>query len=355
MTSHPPSSPEPDSTWGGPATVLALVLAGAAALRLVAVRRDGGAGEQELVVRAWGIAHGEGLDPHPFFDQPSLLLYAVAPFESWQDAPSFLSARLVVVAAALLGIAAAWWLGDRSYGVVAGGVAAVATGVAGVHVAYSRTAVEDVLAATLVTAALALLVSGRIELAGVVIGLAAAAKWPGVLALVPLVVVAWGRWRRLARSAGLAVAAFAVASPFALVHLGEAAGDVWDGLADVRAGDDGLLTPFANLWEALGPALVVAAFGLAAAVSLRERADLVLASFVAASLLALLVVGASPDRFVLPLVPVLGVLAGRFRSFAPVTLLLLIVPLTWTVRDTRELTENAARPPAHVFQLPSGR
>jgi 4-amino-4-deoxy-L-arabinose transferase-like glycosyltransferase len=331
------------------------VLAGAAALRLVGVRRDRDVNEEELVGRAWGMVHGEGLDPHPFFDQPSLLLYALAPFESWQDAPSFFSARLVVVALGLVGIAAAWWLGDRSYGVVAGGVAAVATGVAGVHVAYSRTAVEDVLAATLVTIALALLVSGRIELAGVVVGLAAAAKWPGVLALAPLAVVTWGRWRRLARGAGLALAAFAVASPFAVLHLGEAAGDVWDGLSDVRAGNDGVLTPFENLWEALGPALVVAAIGLAVALAARERADLALASYVAASLFVLLLLGAGPDRFVLPLVPVLGVLAGRFRSFAPVTLLLLIVPLTWTVRDTRELRKNDARPPPASFQLPSRR
>jgi hypothetical protein len=38
----------------------------------------------------------------------------------------------------LAGVASAWWLGERSYGVLAGGVAAVATAVAGVHVAYSR-------------------------------------------------------------------------------------------------------------------------------------------------------------------------------------------------------------------------
>jgi hypothetical protein len=45
----------------------------------------------------------------------------------------------------------------------------------------------------------------------------------------------------------------------------------------------------------------------------------------------------------LPLVPVLGVLAGRFRQLAPVTLLLLVVPFTWTVRETRELTKTDTR------------
>jgi hypothetical protein len=333
------------------------VLAGAAALRLVGVRRGEEGAETEIVRRAWGMVHGDGLDPHPFFDDPSLLLYLLAPFESWQDAPSYLSARIVVVAIGLAGVAAAWWLGERAYGVVAGGVAAVATGVAGVHVAYSRTAVADVVLATLLTVALALLVSGRIELAGVAIGLAAASKWPGALAVVPLVVVAWGRWRRLGIAAGLALAAFVAASPFALLHLGESLGDLWRGLSDVRAGDDGVFSAVADLWDALGPAVVIAALGLALAVAAarRDLADRALVAFVATYLVVLLPLGTSADRYVLPLVPVLGALAGRFRSFAPVTLLLLVVPLTWTVRDTRASTDADARPRASTFQLPSGR
>jgi hypothetical protein len=49
------------------------------------------------------------------------------------------------------------------------------------------------------------------------------------------------------------------------------------------------------------------------------------------------------DRYVLPLVPALGALAGRMRSLAPVTLLLLVVPLTWSIRDTKELTKTDTR------------
>jgi 4-amino-4-deoxy-L-arabinose transferase-like glycosyltransferase len=335
--------------------VLALVLAGAAALRLVGVRRGEDGIEADFVPRAWGIVHGEGLDPHPFFDHPSLLLYVLAPFESWQDAPSYPSARLVIVAIALAGVAAAWWLGERSYGVVAGGVAAVATAIAGVHVAYSRTAVADVLLATLLTFALVLLVSGRIELAALAIGLATAAKWPGALALVPLFVAGWGRWRRLGNALALTLAAFVVASPFALLHLGESLSDLWRGLSVAHGGDDGVFSALTHLWNALGPALVVAALGVAVAAVARDLADRVLLAFVATFLVVLLPLGTSPDRYVLPLVPVLGVLAGRFRSFAPVTLLLLIVPLTWTVRDTRKLTEPDARRPASTFQLPSRR
>jgi hypothetical protein len=42
-------------------------------------------------------------------------------------------------------------------------------------------------------------------------------------------------------------------------------------------------------------------------------------------------------------VPVLGALAGRLRSLAPVTLLLLVVPLTWSVRDAAKLTKEDTR------------
>ncbi len=347
-----PSLPESESRWGGPATVLGLVLVGAAALRLVGVRYglpDGGLlnPDEELVVpRAWGITHGAGLDPNPFFDWPSLLLYMQAPFQGWQDAPSYLTARIVGIAIGLVGVASAWWLGERSYGVLAGGVAAVATAVAGVHVAYSRMAVTDVLLTTLVTIALGLLVTRRYELAGLAIGAAAAAKLPGALVLVPLAVAAWGQWRRLAYAGGLALAGFVVASPFAVVHLGEAASDWWRGLSRARDGslgaDDDSFSAVAftgDLWEALGPALVVALVGLVVALVRRDLADRVLATFVAVYFVALLPLDSHFDRYVLPLVPVLGVLAGRFRSFAPVTLLLLVVPFAWTVRDTRELTK----------------
>jgi 4-amino-4-deoxy-L-arabinose transferase-like glycosyltransferase len=350
-----PSLPqsEPESRWGGPATILALVLVGAAALRLVGVRYGLpnaallNPDEQLVVPRAWAMTHGAGLDPNPFFEWPSLFFYVQAPFQAWQDAPSYLTARVVGVVIGLAGVASAWWLGERSYGVLAGGVAAVATAVAGVHVAYSRMAVTDVLLTTLVTVALGLLVTRRFELAGLAIGAATAAKWPGALLLVPLAVAAWGQWRRVAYAGGLALAGFVVASPFAIVHLGTAASDLWRSLSRARAGslgaDDGSFSAVAfsaDLWDALGPALVVALIGLAVAVARRDRADRVLVSFVAVYFLALLPLDSHFDRYVLPLVPVLGVLAGRFRSFAPVTLLLLVVPFAWTVRDTRELTET---------------
>jgi hypothetical protein len=75
----------------------------------------------------------------------------------------------------------------------------------------------------------------------------------------------------------------------------------------------------------------------------RTRTDLVLASFVLVYFADLLTLRAHFDRYTLPLVPPLAALAGRFRSLAPVTLLLLVVPLTWTVREDKRLTRTDTR------------
>jgi 4-amino-4-deoxy-L-arabinose transferase-like glycosyltransferase len=354
VTSLPTS--EPERRWGGPKVALGAIVALAGALRLVGLEYGLPHGnllnpdEANVVARAWRMTHGGGPDPHPFFDHPSLLLYVLAPFQSWQDEPDYLAARVVAVALGLAGVAAAWWLGSKAYGVVAGAVAAAATAVATVHVAYSRPAVADILLTTLVTASLALLVSGRIELAGLVAGFAAAAKYPGIVLAAPILAVAWGRWRRVGIAAALALGGFILASPFVVRHLAEAAGDAARVHRWARAGwlgfEDDPPAPFAftgRLWDALGPVLVIAVIGLVAALIVRTPADRALAAFTLAYFVTLLPLDSHFDRYVLPLVPVLGVLAGRLRAVAPVTLLLLVVPFTWSVRDTGELRRTDAR------------
>lgn len=346
--------------WGSPALALAALLAGAAALRLVGV----GYGlpypllnpdEESIVPRAWEMVHGGGLDPG-WYDYPSLVLELLAPFQLGLDESSYLAGRLVVVAIGVAGIAAAWWLGARAYGTLAGFVAAAFTAVATGHVAYSRTAVTDVPFTTLATVSLGLMVTRRLELAGLAAGLATAAKYPGVVLLVPLVVAGYRERRRLAVAIGLGAVAFAVASPFVVVHAGEAAEDArrvgeraergWlgfenDGSAPIAFAD--------RLWESLGPALILAVVGLALALARRRQADLVLASFALAYFATLMPIDAHFDRYVLPLVPVLGALAGSLRSLAPVTLVLLLVPLAWSVRDTRELTRTDTREAAQAW------
>ena len=343
-----------EARWGNRWLALAALLAGAGAIRLVGIEYGLpfpllNPDEANIVPRAWRMAHGGGLDPD-WFDYPSLLMYVLAPFQIWADEPDYLAARLVVVGLGLAGIAAAWWLGIRAYDVVAGFVAAAVTAVATVHVEYSRMAVTDVPLALGVAVSLALLVRRQLVPAGIAIGLTASFKYPGFVLLVPLLVAGWGRWRPAALSAALALAAFLATSPYFVVHLGSAVGDVLRVQRDGRRGwlgfEDDPWAPFAfidRLWEGIGPALLIAFGGLAIALARRTLADRVLAAFVVAYFLTLIPLDAHFDRYVLPLIPPLGALAGRFRALAAVTLVLLVIPLVWSIRETRPLVRTDTR------------
>jgi 4-amino-4-deoxy-L-arabinose transferase-like glycosyltransferase len=311
--------------------------------------------EQSIVPRAWEMVHGGGLDPG-WYDYPSLVIELLAPFQLGLDEPSYLSGRLVVVALGVAGVAAGWWLGTRAYGPAAGFVAAAFTAVATTHVAYSRMAVTDVPFTTFTTASLALLVSRRLELAGAAAGVAAAAKYPGAVLLVPLVVAGWRDRRRLGVAVGVGLAAFAVASPFVLINAGEASADArrvseraregWLGFE----GEGPAVVAFVDrLWEGLGPALLVAGVALVVALVRRRPTDLVLASFALAYFATLLPLDAHFDRYVLPLVPVLGAMAGSLRALTPIALVLLVVPLAWSVREARDLTRTDTREAANAW------
>jgi 4-amino-4-deoxy-L-arabinose transferase-like glycosyltransferase len=305
--------------------------------------------EQSIVPRAWKLVHGGGGDPH-WFNYPTLLMYVNAPFQAWQSEPSYLTARIVGLVLGIGGVAAAWWLGRRAYGFHAAAIAAAATAVSTIHVAYSRQAVTDVPLTLGVAVALGFMVAGRLELAGAAAGLATGFKYPGVFLVAPLIVVAWGRWRRLALALALMAATFLASSPFVLVHRGQAWHDIVRVQRLARRGWLGFehdhIAPVAfvdRLWHGLGPALIVAALGLVIALLRRRRADLVLVTFVVVYFADLMTLRAHFDRYTLPLVPPLAVLAGRFRALAPVTLLLLVVPLTWTIRNDKRLTHTDTR------------
>jgi hypothetical protein len=309
------------------------------------------------------MVHGGGLDPH-WFDYPTLLMYLLAPFQAWQGAPSYLTARIVVLVLALGAVAAAWWLGQRAYGLTAGAVAAAVVAVETTEVAYSRMAVTDVPLTLGIAVALALLVGGQIELGGLVAGLATSIKYPGVLLLVPLVVAGYRQPRRLAVGAALAAVAFCATSPFFLVHFGSSVSDAYRVQKLAHQGWLGFehdhVAPIAfivRLWHGLGPALLVCVLGLVAALAQRRRTDLILASFAIVYFIDISTFGAHFDRYVLPLLLPLGALAGRLRALAPVTLLLLVVPLTWSVRDAGKLTKTDTRVVLHRWvenHLPHG-
>ena len=340
---------------GGPGAALVVLLGVAAGLRAVGIEYGLPFGtllnpdEQSIVPRAWRMVHGGGPDPD-WFDYPTLVLYVFAPFQAWQDAPSYLTARMVIAVFGVAAVAGAWWLGRRAYGQAAGVVAAAVVAVETTSVAYSRMAVTDVPLTAGVAASLALMISGRLEWAGLAAGLAASAKYPGVFLLAPLAVAAWGRWLRLAASVLLGAAAFLAASPYVAVHPSRAWDDVMrvqrlarDGWLGFEHDGFALFAFVERLWDGLGPVLAVAAAGLALALWQRRRADLVLASFVLVYFASLLPARAHFDRYLLPLVPALGALAGRGRTLVPVTLLLLVVPLTWSIQDAVRLTRTDTR------------
>ncbi len=352
-----PREPAPllKGNWGGPKAAFGALLVVALGLRIAGLQYGLPFGtilnpdEQNIVPRAWRMVHGSGLDPH-WFDYPTLVLYLLAPFQAWDSSPSLLTARIVIVFFGLAAVAAAWWLGRKAYGGVAGGVGAAVVAVQTTSVAYSHMAVTDVPLEAGVAAALALMVTDRLAWAGVVAGLATSAKYPGLLLLVPLVVAGWGRWRRLAVSVALGAASFLATSPYVLVHPGQAWGDASrvqrlarDGWLGFEHDSFALFSFSGRLWHTLGPALIVAAAGVVVALGVRKKADLILVSFVVAYAIDLLTIRAHFDRYLLPLVPVLGVLAGRLRALAPVMLLLLVVPLTYAIRDDITLTKTDTR------------
>ena len=339
---------------GGPKLALAAILGGAAALRVVGVAYAHpfalfSPDEMSIVPRAWHMAHGGGLDPH-WFDYPTLLMYVLAPFQAWQAHPSYLSARIVVIVLALGAVAASWWLGRRAYGNLAGIVAGTAVAVETTHVTYSRMAVTDVPLTLGVAVSLTLLVLGRIELAGLAAGIATSFKYPGVFLLVPLVLVGWRQPRRVLVGVALSAVAFAATSPYFMVHFGSALSRAYQVQNISRHGWLGFehdhIAPIAftgQLWHGFGPVLLIAVAGLVIALLRRTRTDVILASFVIVYFADLCTLGAHFDRYTLPLVPPLAALAGRMRALAPVTLLLLVVPLTWTIRDDARLTKTDTR------------
>jgi hypothetical protein len=155
-------------------------------------------------------------------------------------------------------------------------------------------------------------------------------------------------------SIGLAIVAFLATSPFVVVHPRQAWSDASrvqrlarDGWLGFEHDSWALFSFTGKLWSGLGPVLVIAVVGLVLALRRHTRTDLILAAFVLVYLADLLTIRAHFDRYVLPLVPPLAVLAGRLRALAPVTLGLAIVPLVWAIADDVRLTRTDTRAVAH--------
>jgi hypothetical protein len=145
-------------------------------------------------------------------------------------------------------------------------------------------------------------------------------------------------------------------SPYFIVHFGSAFSRAHEVQNISRQGWLGFehdhIAPIAfgsRLWDGLGPVLLICVAGLVLALLRRTRTDVILASFVIVYFADLCTLGAHFDRYTLPLVPPLAALAGRMRALAPVTLLLLVVPLTWTIREDARLTRTDTRVVARTW------
>ena len=230
---------------------------------------------------------------------------------------------------------------------VAAIVGAAAVAVATTHVAYSRMAVTDVL----LTLGVTVRARARSSPAG--------SSGPGSRSasrrrrstrarsrLVPVVVAGWGRWRRARPGRRRSRSrAFALTSPFVLIHAGAA----WDDISRVqrlaRAGwlgfEDDPVAPLAYLDPPLGGGRPARSSsrrrGSASRVWRRRRTDLVLLSFAVVYWLTLMPHQAHFDRYVLPLVPVARRPRGRsVRWPSPIALVALVVPLVVVVDDARD-------------------
>jgi hypothetical protein len=319
-----------------------------------------------FLLRAWGLDHGlpfvynadenahfvpraigffdHSLNPEYFINPPafSYVLHAVFWLrwggEGVQAAYAQDPGQVFVVArvvAAWLGVAAVGllaWAGVRLFGRAVALIAAALLAVAFLPVHYSHLALNDV--PTLAPLCLALVGiagvlrgggNGDYVLAGLGIGLACATKYTaGIVVLSLLAATALtptrGRWGGLGIAAGVAVAAFVVANPYAVLDWSA----FWDGLREQSSAsndgggklglteDNGLLYYLGTVLWGLGllPALAAVGGAVHLAIADRRRA-LVLIPPV---LVFLLFMG-SQDRFfarwLLPLYPLLCLLAAH--------------------------------------------
>ena len=302
--------------------------------------------EANIVPRAWDVVHDAALDPG-WYDYPSLLVYLVAPFQALADAPSYGAARVLAVV-----------LGRRRRGRVVAGSARLRPergrsrcvrgrgldaprGVLA-HCRHRRPADTRVTVRARParsTGRLEWAASPRARRIGEVPGHARSA--------VPVVVAAWGEWGRLARAALVRPVAFRRDQPVRRhprgrgvgrhrARVAAAAREGWLGFEDDPATAARVLSTGSGTGSGRSCSSASLGLGLARRAR-RSRADLVLASFVAVWFVHLLPLDAHFDRYVLPLVPVLGRSAAtRPAARARSALVLLLVPLAWSIGDARD-------------------
>ncbi len=250
--------------------------------------------------------------------------------------PYILTGRVLSLVAGVALVIGVWLLGRRVGGGAVAVTAAALMAIAPMTVAYSHVAVTDMTMTALLTFGLWQLVVAAQDrslrallVAAVLIGLATSAKYNAGVAVLPLVGVAWSlatppvRLRRITatfRVGAVTLGAFLVGTPFALLDAPQFVRDFarqnrivaegWLGFEHASPG------PWFNLrevlWSGTGAGLVVLALvGLGLAFIRRTPADWVLAPYALVFFLSVSTWNAHFDRYLLPIVPVLAVLASR--------------------------------------------
>ncbi len=354
--------------WAGAAVVPVLALALALRLQGIAwglpynfVNPD----EGTVVPKAVHVALGH-LNPE-FFYYPSFFFYllaaaywVVAPFwwlftGEWimregafvvDSGPQFLIARLLVVCLGLISVYLVYRIGKAAYGPWAGVLAAAFVAVEPLHAKYSHMAVTDVPAVTISLIALLLLLQAaqgrprRLLWGAFAAGLATSTKYNlGMLVLPATVAALYAAqpgirrvglrgWRRARARVSVLVrlvflpmlAGFLLGSPFVLLDPGHFLHDFvrqgrivqrgWLGFEQVH--NTYWYNFNVNLAGALGLVLLsLSLAGVVFALWRHTRFDLMIAPYVVVTFLYVSSWKELADRYVLPLVPLLLLLAAR--------------------------------------------
>lgn len=322
--------------------------------------------EPTFVKAALKMLENGTLDPHWFAHPGSTIIYPIAALsELWylvakhvppfahsmpgigrefvaDPMPFYVVGRLVSVAYGVGCVVATWLLARRIVGNVGGVLAALLLPATAIVVAYGQLVRTDIagtfFALVAVWLALRAMDDGRFRdwaLAAIAIGLTISTRYFYAALVVPYGVAAL-LWLRSSRArpdprirprrawavpilALLATpAAFAITSPFVLIHLPRVLVALRADAGSSHPGADGL-TPVGNaIWyvSQVIPAtfspviLVLAIVGVVVVARLSWRATAVLAAYAASYLAAVSAYPLHWDRYVIPLVPVVGVFAA---------------------------------------------
>ncbi|MEO8511189.1 MAG: hypothetical protein ABI534_08100 [Chloroflexota bacterium] len=242
--------------------------------------------------------------------------------------PGLIQARLISVAATIFTVGLiAWWTHDR-WGPVAALVAGLAFGSATLVLGYGGTALLEPLVTLLVVAGFAALTSGRAStsalLAGVLFAAAIATKPSALLMVAGVVgpslllhprraVLATGAIAAWAAGAGLALwfaapaATDAARRIWAPIEWPSTLADAWQALIDWPAESD-------SVAALAGPLLVAGVIGLVVvwrgACAERRREVAVIFGWFWVPVVVLLFASYRPNRYLLPVLPALALLAG---------------------------------------------